>query len=76
MGVSDALAARAIELVEEEADHDDALRVLYECSLGKRVAVVIAKQKLSEDPRAASGEGGLDAAILLLDDTIQRSRWT
>jgi hypothetical protein len=73
MTVSDTLQAQALELASSDIDREDAISALTEASLGRRVAVVRAKQDLEG---RAEPTGAVADAIGLLDDVLTRGTWT
>jgi hypothetical protein len=74
MGTSEVVAERAISLVREGVDADAAVEDLRATSLGKRVAVVMAKQRLEHD--GSEFPEAREEAIDLLDLTLKRGDWT
>ena len=72
MGTSDDVSALAVSLAQEGRDTASAVADLRESSLGKRVAVVMAKQKLE----GGESTDDTNAAIALLDATLKTSTWT
>ena len=73
MSVSNTLEEQAIALAASGGDRDDAIATLIRESLGRRVAVVRAKQDLGErpDPDATVVE-----AISMLEEVLVRGEWT
>jgi hypothetical protein len=69
MGTSDTVAELAISLVDEGKDATSAVVDLREASLGRRVSLVMAKQKLAGDDRDTT------AAVALLDEALNTGDW-
>jgi hypothetical protein len=72
MSTSEVIAERAISLVRDGTDTDAAVVDLRDKSLGRRVAVVMAKQHLDEN---GADPTEIQAAHELLDLTLERSDW-
>ena len=73
MGTSDSVAELAISLARDGGDPASAVTALRESSHGKRVAVVLAKQKLETD---SDDDAMHEGAIALLAQTLTNSEWT
>ena len=72
MGTSDTVAELAISLAEEGKDTAEAVVDLREASQGRRVSVVMAKQKLT----GADNDRDTTGAVALLDETLKTEDWT
>jgi hypothetical protein len=69
VSTSDTVAELAISLVDEGKDPTSAVVDLREASQGRRVSLVMAKQKLSGDDRDTT------AAVALLDEALNTGDW-
>jgi hypothetical protein len=71
MGTSEWVADFALALARERRSGDAAVLDLREASLGNRVAVVMAKQRLEKEPSDPAAK----AAVELLDLTLRTADW-
>jgi hypothetical protein len=73
MSTSDAVFERAIALAAEDGDEEHAVSELRQTALGRRVALVMAKQRIESQPDdvaadvAARAVSLLDAAIAQIE---------
>lgn len=69
MRTTDIVIERALTLAVEEQDEEQAARELLEAALGKRVALVMARQRINEQAAVIGAERAA-RAVSLLDVTI------
>ena len=74
MGVSEALQEQSMTLVGNGTDEDAAVDMLIRSAMGRRVAVVRAKQELQT--RAEAGSDDSATAVTLLQQVLERGSWT
>ena len=74
MGVSEALQEQSMTLVGDGTDEDAAVEMLIRSAMGRRVAVVRAKQEL--EARAKAGSDDSVVAVGLLQQVLARGSWT
>jgi hypothetical protein len=74
MGVSETLQEQSMTLVGDGTDEETAVQTLIQSAMGRRVAVVRAKQEL--EARAEAGSGDSVAAVGLLQQVLARGSWT
>jgi hypothetical protein len=69
MRTTDIVIERALALAAEEQDEEEAARQLLEAAMGKRVALVMARQRINEQAAVIGAERAV-RAVSLLDATI------
>ena len=65
---------RALALARSGSEAEDAVADLLNCCAGKRVSVVIARQRLHEETTGTLGETSA-RAIEFLDLVLERGQW-
>lgn len=75
MRTTDIVIERALALAAEEQDEEQAARELLEAALGKRVALVMARQRINEQAAVIGAERAA-RAVSLLDATIATGNLT
>lgn len=69
MRTTDAVFERALRLATEQRAEEDAVRELLEASMGKRVALVMARQRITDQADDLGAEVA-ERAASMLDATI------
>jgi hypothetical protein len=69
MKTTDIVLERALALAAQEQDEEEAVRELLEAAMGKRVALVMARQRINEQAAVVGAERAA-RAVSLLDATI------
>jgi hypothetical protein len=75
MTTADEVVGRAVALAEENSDMERAVRELLECCGGRRVSVVIARQRLKGDVKESPDDQVKTRAVQLLDLVLERGSW-
>ena len=74
MTTADAVTERALGLAESGAEAEDAVAELLDCCAGKRVSVVIARQRLQDEANGTPSDRR-SRAVEYLDLVLERGQW-
>jgi hypothetical protein len=75
MTTADQVLERAIALAEENSASADAVAELLDCCSGRRVSMVLARQRIEEALRTSPGDLVMARAVNLLDGALERGSW-
>jgi hypothetical protein len=75
MTTADQVMERAIALAEDDTEVDRAVEELLDCCAGRRVSVIVARQRLEEDLTDVANDRRKADAIQFLDRVLERGSW-
>ncbi|HYT81266.1 MAG TPA: hypothetical protein VEQ37_18845 [Actinomycetota bacterium] len=75
MTTADEVLQRALALAEGDSVTEDAVAELLDCSAGRRVSVVLARQRIEEALRVTPNDLVKARAMSLLDGALEQGSW-